>query len=213
MIYTLTFIEGVITFISPCLLPMLPIYFTYIIGEDSNQKKLIRKSLLFCLGFSITFISLGVLAGSLGQFLIEYRQVVNIVSGLLIIMFGLSYLDLIQLKFINFNTEHQSTNAFILGIVFSVSWSPCVGAFLGSALLLAATSSSTLEGGVLLAIFSLGLAIPFILSAYLIDQLKGTFSFIKKNYQTIRLISGIFLIILGITVMLGYIEQLNKLLI
>ena len=219
MQYFISFLEGIITFISPCLLPMLPIYISYFAGGgERNTKKTLGNAFGFVLGFTIVFTMLGALAGSLGSFLIRYQNVVNIVSGAIVILFGLSFLDVIQLKIFkgmqgSVNTENMGFfSAVIFGMIFSVGWTPCVGAFLGSALMLASTQAHMMKGILMLLCYSLGLGIPFVISAVLIDKLKTAFNFIKRNYRTINVICGIFLIIVGISMATGVLGSLLNLL-
>ncbi|MBP2630576.1 MAG: cytochrome c biosis protein transrane region [Firmicutes bacterium] len=216
MDYLISFLEGIITFISPCLLPMLPVYISYFAGQGSVEKKqtTLRNAIGFVLGFTIIFVLLGAFAGTLGAYLREYSTVVNIISGSIVILFGLNFLEIIRLPFINTIHQLKTTtvslsflSSALFGMIFSIGWTPCVGAFLGSALMLAATSGESIKGILMLLSFSLGLGIPFIASAILIDQLKSTFDFIKKNYKMINLISGGLLIIVGLlmaTGLMGY---------
>lgn len=213
MDYILSFLEGIITFISPCLLPMLPIYISYFAGQGDTDKKYrtVINAIGFVIGFTIIFVILGAFAGTLGNFLKEYSTDVNIVSGVIVILFGLNFMGIIQLPFINTNkqmqvktTDMNFLSSMLFGIVFSIGWTPCVGAFLGSALMLAAQSGESLKGILMLLSFSLGLGIPFIVSAVLIDNLKGAFEFIKKNYRVINLVCGGMLVIVGILMATGY---------
>ncbi len=214
MQYFVSFIEGIITFISPCLLPMLPIYLSYFAGggERSTKKTLIGAS-GFVLGFTAVFSALGALAGTLGSFLKQYETAVNIVLGLIVIIFGLNYIGVFKLKLFKgmknrkAKTEMGFFSALLFGVVFSVGWTPCVGAFLGSALALASSEGDTAKGVLMLLLYSLGLGVPFLLSAVLIDKLKGAFTFIKKNYKIINTVCGIFLIITGILMMTGLMNK------
>ena len=219
MQYLISFLEGIITFISPCLLPMLPVYISYFAGGGRRSTK---KSLLcafgFVTGFTIVFVMMGALAGTVGSLLREYRTVVNLVSGLIVIFFGLNFLGVFHVQLFrgmkrSIDTENMNFfSALLLGMVFSVGWTPCVGAFLGSALMLASQQGHVLEGMLMLLAYSLGLGIPFVLSAVLIDYLKSTFDFIKKNYGIINKISGGLLIGIGILMMTGWMERLLGLL-
>ncbi len=209
MQYILSFLEGIITFVSPCLLPMLPVYISYFAaGESSNDKKTaIKNSIAFVLGFSVVFIALGAFSATLGSLLLRYSDIVYLVSGIIIILFGLSVLGVIKLPILTiFNKANGGgkkrgvLSSFVFGIIFSVCWTPCVGAFLGSALILAAASGNVWQGVIMLALYSLGLGIPFILSAFLLDRLKSSFDFIKRHHKIINTISGIILIILGILI-------------
>ena len=215
MQYFISFLEGIITFISPCLLPMLPIYISYFAGSDTkNTKKTLISALGFVFGFTIVFISLGALAGTLGSLLKEYQTVVNIVSGLIVILFGMNYLGIFNLNIFQgnrktFNTDNMNFFSSILfGIIFSVGWTPCVGAFLGSALVMASQQGKAVTGMFMLLAYSMGLGIPFILSAVLIQKLKTTFDFIKRNYKIINTVSGILLIIVGIMMATGSLGKL-----
>ena len=190
MQYFISFLEGIITFISPCLLPMLPIYVSYFAGgTENNTKKTVINALGFILGFTVVFTALGALAGTLGSFVIKYQTIVNIVCGAIVIIFGLNFLDILHLNLFagtkrDVETENMGFfSAVLFGIVFSIGWTPCVGAFLGSALLLASSQGHVLEGVGMLLCYSLGLGIPFVVSAILIDKLKGAFDFIKRNYS------------------------------
>ena len=218
MDYLLSFLEGMITFISPCLLPMLPIYISYFAGGN-DEKEIKHKTVLnavgFVLGLMLVFILLGALAGSFGKLIKQNQSVFNIVGGLVLIIFGLNYMELLKFGFLN-NTKRLQVHvksfgfvaSFIFGIIFSIGWTPCVGAFLGSALLLAANSHDSVKGIIMLAFYSLGLGIPFIISAMLIDSLKKRFSFIKRHYRMINIISGLCLIVIGLFMMFGLLNLL-----
>ena len=219
MQYVISFLEGIITFISPCLLPMLPIYISYFAGGgERSSKKTITSALGFVLGFTIVFVTLGALAGTVGGFLKEHQTAVNIVSGIIVIIFGLHFLGVFQLKFFrgsqkSINTEDMGFfSAMLFGMIFSISWTPCVGAFLGSALMLASQQGHWMDGMLMLLTYSIGLGVPFLLSAVLIDQLKSTFDWVKKHYTVINAISGGILIVVGILMATGTIGRLMSLL-
>ena len=209
MQYFISFLEGIITFVSPCLLPMLPIYISYFAGgSEKNTKKVIANALGFILGFTAVFILLGALAGSFGRFLKEYSVAVNIVTGLIVIIFGLNYLGFFKLNIFKGSNSAKTENlgffsSALFGVVFSIGWTPCVGAFLGSALMLAASRGSVMEGIIMLLLYSLGLGIPFFVSAILIDKLKGAFAVIKNHYKIINIISGTLLVTVGVLMATG----------
>lgn len=212
MQFLITFLEGVISFLSPCMLPMLPVYLSYFAGNaDKRHHGLLRAS-AFVLGFTVVFSLLGLFAGTLSAFLSEYRTAVNIVSGLIVIAFGLSYLEVFRLPFFKgIQKQHEVNNvfsAFVFGVIYSVSLTPCVGAFLGSALMMASASGTALQGVLLLVTYSLGLGVPFLLSAVLLDTLSGAFQFIKKHYRIVNLVSGLFLILTGICIAMGWMNRL-----
>lgn len=219
MPYFLTFLEGVITFISPCLLPMLPIYLSFLGGNSGakDEGKMLKNAFGFVLGFSLIFILLGTLAGTLGQLITLNSALFNLITGMIVIIFGMGFLGFFNLKFINPGSKIDFTpegfgffKSIIFGMVFSVGWTPCVGAFLGTALLMAANSGHVLSGMLMLLLYALGLGIPFILTALMMSKLGNTFSFIKRNYTVINKISGIFLIIIGILMITGKLGYLLR---
>lgn len=220
MQYVVSFLEGVITFISPCLLPMLPIYISYFAGggEERSVKKTLVNAAGFVLGFTTVFTAMGALAGTVGSFLREYQTAVNLVSGLVVIFFGLNFLGVFQVNLFHgssraVNTERMSFfSAVLFGVVFSVGWTPCVGAFLGSALMLASQQGHAAEGMLMLLVYSLGLGIPFLLSAVLIGYLKSTYDWIKRHYRIINTVSGSLLVLIGLLMATGMFGRLLSLL-
>ena len=219
MQYVISFLEGIITFISPCLLPMLPIYISYFAGGGERKTaKTVTCSLGFVTGFTLMFMAMGALAGTVGSFLRQYETAVNIVSGLVVIFFGLSFLGVFQLKLFQGSRYSVDANnmgffpALVFGVVFSVGWTPCVGAFLGSALMLASQQGHVVEGMLMLLAYSMGLGIPFVLSAVLIDYLKSAFNWIKRNYRVINAVCGGLLILIGVLMATGTLGRLLALL-
>ena len=219
MTYFISFLEGIITFLSPCLLPMLPIYVSYFAGGgERSTRKTLTNALGFILGFTLVFVAMGALAGTLGSFLKSHQTAVNIVSGLLVIFFGLSFLGVFRLSFFQgsrfrVDGEHMGFfSALIFGLIFSLGWTPCVGAFLGSALALASQQGHVVQGMVMLLAYSLGLGVPFLLSALLIDKLKSTFDWVKRHYAVINRISGGLLIAIGLLMATGTLGRLLALL-
>lgn len=218
MQYFISFLEGIITFISPCLLPMLPLYVSYFAGgEERESRRVIKNALGFISGFTAVFVALGALAGTVGGFLRDYSLLVNIVTGLVVIFFGLNFLGVFKLNIFRgisgINTEKLGFfSSLLFGVVFSIGWTPCVGAFLGSALMLAASQGHAIEGIIMLFLYSLGLGIPFFLSALLIEKLKGAFGFIKRHYREINIVSGGLLVLMGILMATGLFSKLVSLL-
>lgn len=217
MEYIISFLEGIITFISPCMLPMLPVYISYFSGSADSDRTEKNRTLLnavgFVIGFTVAFVILGAFSGTAGRFLQSYAQILNVIFGIIIIIFGLNFMGVLNLPFIGGGARRNVFagggffSSVLFGVIFSVSWTPCVGAFLGSALMLAAQGGNTLKGILMLFAFSMGLGIPFIVSALLIDRLKSAFDFIKRHYRVINIISGSLLVIIGIlmaTGLLGY---------
>lgn len=215
MQYIISFLEGIITFISPCLLPMLPIYISYFAGGGERTiRKTLSNAVGFVLGFSIVFVAMGALAGTLGSFLTRYQTWVNLIGGAIVILFGLSHMGFLHLNL--FKGSGRSVDkdnmgfwqALVFGIVFSVGWTPCVGIFLGSALMLASQQGHVLEGMAMLLCYSLGLGIPFLMSAVLIDKLKSAFNWIKAHYDLVNKISGGALVLVGILMATGTLGRL-----
>lgn len=231
MEYLITFTEGLLSFISPCLLPMLPIYLSYLAGSieggegngkgevDIKNKRILANALGFFLGFSAVFILMGAAAGTVGRFAAQHTRLLNIVGGGLMVLFGLNYMDVVKIPFLNavkrMDFKAKTLNAassLLFGAVFALGWTPCVGAFLGSALMLAAAAQTAFKGILLLTAYSLGLGVPFILSAVLLKQLSGMFSFIKRHYKIISIVSGVLLVLLGVLMMFGALNVVTGLL-
>ena len=218
MQYVISFLEGIITFISPCLLPMLPIYISYFAGGgERSTKKTLTGAIGFVVGFTVVFTLMGALAGTVGSFLKEHQTAVNIISGIVVIFFGLNFLGVFKLNLFRGSDRSVDTSnmgffsAMLFGMIFSLGWTPCVGAFLGSALMLASQQGSVLAGTLMLLAYSLGLGIPFILSAVLIDYLKSAFNWIKRHYDIINKISGGLLILIGVLMATGTLGRLLSL--
>ena len=213
--YILLFLEGIITFISPCLLPMLPVYVSYFAGgnpEAPTKRQPLTNAIGFVLGFTVVFVILGAFAGIIGRFLLNYSTVVNVVAGSVVVMIGLNYLGVLNLRIIpSFASRRELIkirpltffSSILFGMMFSIFWTPCVSAFLGAALLRASQQGSMAEGMLMLFVFSMGLGLPFIVSAVLIDHLKDAFSFVKKHYKIINILSGGLLVLVGILMMTG----------
>ena len=219
MQYVISFLEGIITFISPCLLPMLPIYISYFAGGgERSTGKTLAGAVGFVAGFTAVFVTMGALAGTVGSFLREYQTAVNIISSLVVIFFGLNFLGVFKLNLFKGSSRSVDTgnmnffSSLIFGVIFSLGWTPCVGAFLGSALMLASQQGHVAEGMLMLLAYSLGLGIPFLLSAVLIDYLKSAFNWIKGHYRAINLVCGVFLVLVGILMATGTLGRLLSLL-
>lgn len=212
-LFVLTFTEGFLAFLSPCILPMIPIYLLYLGGSDEvNEKdpdRLIINTIGFVLGFSLVFVALGATASALGSMLTTNRVLLQRIGGLIVIIFGLNYLGVLKVGFLN-RTKTMGTktenlkfwSSLLFGAVFSLGWTPCLGAFLGSALLMASNVNTMYQGMALLLTFSLGLGLPFLLTSILWDKLQRTFNFIKRNLHVIQMVSGVLLILVGILMFL-----------
>ncbi len=215
MEYLVSFLEGVITFVSPCLLPMIPIYVTYFAaGEEESSRTVLKNALGFVLGFTLVFVAMGALAGTVGSFFLQHRTALNVVCGAVVVLFGLYFLGFIKLNlFRGPKVSMQGKrlgfpSALLFGIVFSIGWTPCVGAFLGSALLLASQQGSAVVGVAMLLCYSAGLGVPFVASALLIDRLKGAFDAIKRHYELITKVCGWLLVAIGVLMATGLLGNL-----
>lgn len=210
MQYLISFFEGIVTFISPCILPMLPIYISYFAGGgEQGTKRTLINSAGFVLGFTVIFMAMGMAAGAAGGFFKEHQTAVNLITGAIVILFGLNYIGILKFNlFKGIKRQADTVNmsivsAIVFGMIFSIGWTPCVGAFLGSALMLASQQGHVITGMMMLLAYSAGLGIPFIISAVLVDNMKSAFGWIKKNYRIINTVCGIFLIIIGILMAAG----------
>ena len=203
MQYFISFLEGFITFVSPCLLPMLPVYVSYFAGSDRSLRKTLQNALGFVTGFTLVF----------GGLLRTYSTAVNIATGLVVVFFGLHFLGVFRFNLFHGmkgGTAHKDMGFFaslLFGLVFSVGWTPCVGAFLGSALMLASQQGHVLTGVLMLLCYSLGLGIPFVVSALLIDKLKSAFGIIKRHYNIINRVCGALLVVMGVLMMTGLLNR------
>ena len=210
MNYFIAFLEGIITFISPCILPMLPLYISYFANGENSKRKTLFNAVGFVLGFTVIFVLLGAFAGGVGSLLKKYETIVNLITGGIVVVLGLNFCGLIKIGFLNSTKKLQVqiqniyfATSVLFGMIFAIGYTPCVGAFLGSALMMASQEGTMTAGVLMLVIYSAGLGIPFILSALLLDRLKGTFRVIKKHYRVVNIVSGIFLIVMGVLMMTG----------
>ena len=208
MEFLFTFLEGIASFISPCVLPMLPIYISYFAGkEDSKTSRALLNSIGFVIGNTIIFILFAIIASYAGALALRIQKYIKILFGVVIIILGLNYMGILKIKFLNKEIKIKKKiddftffKTILFGMMFSISWTPCIGSFLGSALLLIANKQNILQGILLMLVYSIGFGIPFIISAVLIEKLKNFYNLIKKNYKTIKIISGVILIVMGVYV-------------
>ena len=211
---------GLISFLSPCVLPLIPGYISYISG--ASLKELLDKKkinlipiILFTVGFSIVFIIFGAASTFIGQVLLQNSYELRIAAGLIIIILSLHIIGIINLKFLNYEKRIQTNNnrnifsPIIIGMAFAFGWTPCIGPILGSILVFAATEESLNKGVLLLFFYSLGLAIPFILSGYLIQKFLIFSKNFKKNINLVSKIGGIILLITGILILTNQLQTLG----
>jgi len=208
MQYIITFLEGVISFISPCMLPLLPVYISYFSGGVDKKQHTFARALGFVLGFTLVFTSMGLFAGTMSVMLTKYQKMVNIVCGLVVINFGIRYLGILPMPDLKGMSTAKRIDGFVsavlFGMIYSISLTPCVGVFLGSALMLASSAGSSMRGAMLLMTYSLGLGVPFLLSALMLEKLNSAFTVIKKHYKVINSICGAFLVFIGVMMMFGW---------
>jgi cytochrome c-type biogenesis protein len=216
----IAFGAGLISFLSPCVLPLIPGYISYISG--SSLSELISKKninlfpiILFTVGFSIVFIIFGAASTFLGQVLLKNSYELRIVAGLVIIILSLQIIGLINIKFLNYEKRIQTNisagilSPILIGMAFAFGWTPCIGPILGSILVLASTEESLSKGVLLLFFYSIGLAIPFILSGYLIQRFLIFSKNFKKNINKVSKIGGIILLITGILIITNQLQALG----
>ena len=217
---TVAFGAGLISFLSPCVLPLIPGYISYISGSSLNElleKKSINliPILLFTLGFSIVFIIFGAASTFLGQVLLQNSYELRIFAGLVIVILSLHIIGIINLKFLNYekriqtNTNTNFYSPIIIGMAFAFGWTPCIGPILGSILVLAATEESINQGILLLIFYSSGLALPFILSGYLIQRFLIFSKNFKKNINLVSKIGGFILLITGVLILTNQLQALG----
>ena len=210
------FFAGIAAFVSPCVLPLLPAYIFYLAGKnakdmDRPDSKLITNGLMFILGFSIVFMLLGATASALGKFLLTNKQVIKIISGIVIILFGVIQTGLIQIGFLNRERRFQYTghaslvSSLVMGAAFGFGWTPCISYTLMPALMIAANQQTVWQGIGLLGIYSLGFAVPFILLSVFIKFALKWIQSIKKHMGIIKIISGCIIVLMGIGILTGLI--------
>lgn len=200
-------LAGILTFLSPCVLPLVPGYLGYVSGSLRTKSRIITGSILFVLGFTSVFVSLGVLAGTAGLLFVARNQWIQIALGALVVVLGLAMIGQIgfmqrTLK-ISYSPKLGLAGAPLLGVVFALGWTPCIGPTLSAVLVLASDSSDPIRGGVLATIYSLGIGIPFFLIAAGFRWAATSVEFVKKHIRTFNLIGGGLLIVIGVLLMTG----------
>ena len=216
----IAFGAGLISFLSPCVLPLIPGYISYISGASldellANKKINLVPLILFTLGFSFVFIIFGAAASYLGQVLLQNSETLRILAGLIIIVFSLQLIGIININFLNFEKKiytKKNNNiwfSFIIGMAFGFGWTPCIGPILGSILALASTEETIFKAIILLSFYSLGLAIPFILSGYLMQRFLMFSKNFKKNINLVTKSGGVILLITGVLILTNQLQILG----
>ena len=218
--FLIAFAAGLISFLSPCVLPLIPGYISYISGQSlqnilDTKKINLFPLVLFCLGFSSVFIILGASASFLGQTLLQNSEILRIIAGIVIIIFSLQLIGFINISFLNFEKRFdakKSKNIFfpyIIGLAFGFGWTPCIGPILGSILALASIEETLSRAILLLIFYSLGLAIPFVLSGYLIQRFLLLSKNFKKNINIISKSGGVILLVTGILILTNQLQAIG----
>lgn len=223
----IAFTAGLLSFISPCVLPLVPSYITYVTGASFKELAGARgkarlgwatmiHSLLFIMGFSAVFILMGASASYLGQVLVEYQSWIMKVGGVLIIVLGIHFTGIINIPFLQMEKRFELRKkplgylgSFLVGVVFAAGWTPCIGPILSTILIYASTSKNYMTGVYLLTVYSLGLGIPFFLSSLAFNAFLSAFDKIKRYMRWVTLISGIFLMIIGILFLTDTFREIN----
>ena len=221
-LYFLSFLAGIISFLSPCVLPLIPGYISFINGttleglEDKKKNFIFRETLLFSVGFSIVFISLGATATMFGSLMLEYSRIFTFIVGVIIIFFSLNMIGILQFRLLNqelkYHFHNQITKPYmslLVGIGFGFGWSPCIGPILGSVLALASLETTLMKGIILLSIYSIGLAIPFILSGLFITKFLVFSKKTRIHIVKIQKISGYILLVTGVLIVTGKLQTLG----
>jgi len=216
----IAFGAGLISFLSPCVLPLIPGYVSFVSGKSLNDildngKINISSLILFCFGFSTVFILFGATASIIGQIFLQNSEILRISAGLVIIIFSLQLLGIINISFLNFEKRYESKTSkniffpFVIGLAFGFGWTPCIGPILGSILALAAMEETLLKAITLLSFYSLGLSIPFVLSGYLIQRFLVFSKNIRKNINIISKVGGVILLITGLLILTNQLQTLG----
>jgi len=225
--YIVSFGAGVLTFFSPCLLPLIPSYIVYLSGVSldhvagpsstmSARTKTLMHGACFSAGFSLIFILLGLTATVVGKMLFRYQDIIRIAGGALIILFGIHFLGIINFNFLMKERKFQFRRgnagyigSFLVGVTFAAAWTPCAGPILGSILVFARSKADVAQGAKLLTAYSLGVALPFLISSFLIGSLLPYFKKAQKIMGVVKVVGGVFLILLGIAILTGYLQKIS----
>jgi cytochrome c-type biogenesis protein len=222
------FIFGLISFISPCVLPIVPGYLSFISGVSFDEmqstddrarvrRRILLNTLVFVLGFSLVFILLGASATAIGHFLQEKINIISKIAGAIVIVFGLHMAGVFKIPFLNYEKRFQSggrrlglLGAFLVGIAFAFGWTPCIGPILAGILVVASQQDTVFKGIVLLAAYSLGLGIPFILTGISITAFYSAFNRFKRHLHTVEIVGGTLLVLVGVLIMTNYLTIISS---
>jgi len=221
------FTAGIISFISPCVLPLIPAYLSFISGVSVEEmksrdrksevlKKVSLNTILFILGFSVVFVALGASATFFGEFLLAKLSLFNKIAGVIIMILGVHLLGVFRIRFLDYEKRFHTKSrplglfgSFLVGLAFAFGWTPCIGPILAGILLVASNQDTVTKGVVLLSSYSLGLGIPFFVTAVSFHTFLSVFGWIKKHFRTVEIVSGVFLIIVGFLIFIGSFSSLT----
>ena len=221
------FTAGLISFVSPCVLPLIPAYLSFISGVSVEEmksrerksevlKKVSLNTLFFILGFSVVFVALGASATFVGDFLLSKLSIFNKIAGAIIMLLGLHLLGVFRIRFLNYEKRFHTRSrplgplgSFLVGLAFAFGWTPCIGPILAGILLVASNQDTVAKGMVLLSSYSLGLGIPFFVTAVSFHSFLSVFGWIRKHFRTVEIISGLFLILIGFLIFTGSFSALT----
>ena len=214
----LAFGAGLLSFVSPCVLPLVPVYLSYVTGVRVDQlgrerRRVLLVSLLFVAGFTAVFVLLGASAGGIGRVLVQYRHALAVLAGAFIVFSGLVVAGVVRLPERAVSSApgvRGPAGAFVTGAALAIGWTPCVGYVLGAILSMAATSSSALSGALLLLVYSLGLGVPFVLAALAFDWLMARLAAVKRHYQVVQVTAGVVLVVVGVLLMVGLFADASR---
>ncbi|MBK0348382.1 cytochrome c biogenesis protein CcdA [Aerococcaceae bacterium zg-ZJ1578] len=220
MYYLLLFTEGILTFLSPCLLPMIPLYITFITGQQQafvSKKQILYQLIQFIAGFTLIFIALNLFITTIGKYFLMHRSIINVFIGVYLILMGFDFLfgQTIMTKFMSNRIINwkPTNNHFIFGVIFALTWTPCVGVFLSAVLSQALLSQHLFNSTLLILAYTLGLSVPFILLTFFMKEMSQSLEWLKKQMPIIHIISSILLIIIGILILVGWYDYLLTLLV
>lgn len=216
--FGIALVAGLLSFLSPCVLPLVPVYLSYVSGVgvdrlNSERGRVLRTALMFVLGFTLVFMTLGASAGSIGQILVRHDHALTFVAGVFLAVSGLAMLGVVRLPERGFGIETRrggGVRALITGVAMAIAWTPCQGPTLGSIITLAAARQSAVGGSLLLFTYAVGLALPFLAAAFAFDWVAARLDGLKRHYRVVQIVGGCVLVVAGVLIAAGLFVRLNS---